>query len=204
MKINELIGYKSNELYKKAKEIFGSDIIDKPVYISLDEWELIMKQYGFKHLGSGNFGSVYERPGYPWVFKIFTYDKAYFNYLTYAMNHQGNPHIPKIKGKYIKINKNTYAVRIEKLTPISDTAFRKISEILNKIDIIIHTDDKSNEDIAFIKNNYDLYELLMILYKTDTFSEYGKDMHSSNIMMRGNTPVLVDPVIGNYENISNS
>ena len=198
MKINELTGYKSNDLYNKAKEVFGSDIRDKPLYLSLDEWEDIMKQYGFKHLGTGNYGSVYERSGYPWVFKIFTYDKAYFDFLNYARRNQRNPHIPKIKGRYIRINKNTYAVRLEKLRPISDTEFKKISEVLNKIDMILNNSDSdpTPDEVQFIKNNMNLYELMMTLTKTDTFMDYGVDLHQSNIMMRGNTPVLADPVIG--------
>lgn len=203
MRINELTGYKNIELYKKAKEIFGSDIRDKPIYVSLDEWENIMHQYGFKLLGTGNYGSVYEKPGYPWVFKVFTYDKAYFKYFNYARRNQRNPHLPKIKGNYIRINNNTFVVRLEKLTPISTEQFRKVSGILDQLTDIIQYNideygnelDHSPEEITFIKKHMDLYELMLTLYKTPEFKDLGKDLHQGNIMMRGITPVLVDPVI---------
>ena len=126
MKLNELTGYKSNQLYQDAKNNFKnqppSDTSMKLDYNRYDQfikWNNYMIAHGFKHLGEGNFASVYEHPSYPWVFKVFKNDSGYMHFFQYAKANQNNPNLPKIKGNFIKINDNTFAIRLEKLKPIS-------------------------------------------------------------------------------------
>ena len=131
MKIYELTGYKNFDIYKKAKEILGGDIRDKPLYATLVEWQSIMEAYGFTHLGTGSYGSAYEHPLYPWVFKVFKHDNSYLKFYKYFKKHQNNPNLPKIKGPIIKIGEDAYAVKLEKLTPITDDQYYKLQDLID-------------------------------------------------------------------------
>ncbi len=199
MRINELTGYKNIGLYKKAKEIMGGDIRDKPLYASLDEWQLIMQDYGFRHLGSGSYGSAYEHPSYPWVFKIFKNDKSYFTFFNYARRNQNNPNLPKIKGSYIRIGNDAYAVRLEKLREVTRDEWIKIEEIMDNIQEMVYKvsydGEWTPEEIALKKQFPGIYEIISAMWNADIFQNSHPDIHSGNIMMRGNVPVLIDPVV---------
>ena len=195
MLINELVGYKENPIYQKAISTFKSgpyDHIDtefkreKKLSMFTDE----LKKHRFIHLGSGSFGAVFEKPGYPWLFKIFNTDPAYLFFLKWAIAHQDNPHVPKIKGKIIKINRDTYAVRLEKLRPCDME-----DEILNELDNIIYRYLKynklSSDDKNWIESNCPkILEIIDAMRK----SGYQLDLKSDNIMMRGDVPVVTDPI----------
>ena len=199
MKINELTGYKSNDLYNKAKEILGGDIRDKPLYASLDEWEVIMKQYGFIHLGTGSYGSAYEHPNYPWVFKVFKNDKSYFAFFNYARRNQNNPNLPKIKGSYIKIGPDAYAVRLEKLQPMSQDEWIKLDKITDDLQEMVakvtYGGEWTAEEISLKKQFPGIYEIISAMWNADIFKNSYADIHSGNIMMRGDVPVFIDPVV---------
>jgi hypothetical protein len=203
MRIRELTGYKSNILYQKAKEIFSPSQKDVKLDIQFDQWTEIMSQNGFTHLGSGSFGSVYEKDGYPWVFKIFKADPAYLKFFKFARRNQNNPNLPKIKGGLIQINNETFAVRIEKLREITRNEFLKVDEIVNTfIDIIADErtpDELEPDEYTMFKQHYNLYEIVYALWNSDTFKHTILDIHGGNIMMRGNTPVLSDPVISGQD-----
>ena len=198
MKINELTGYKNNEIYNKAKDIFGSDIRGKPIYVSLDEWQALMHQYGFNHLGTGNYGSVYEKPGYPWVFKLFTYDDAYYAFLQYVRKNQNNPNLPKMKGNIIKINDNTFAVRMEKLSEVSKNNFYEYQAALYTMAEVIQYDinvkDMDQEERDTIKQYPGFLKFITDWVRNSMINKYELDIHEGNIMMRGNVPVLIDPL----------
>ena len=196
MKIRELTGYKSNELYNKAKEIFDVDVKDKPLYRSLDEWKSIMNDYGFKHLGTGSYGSAYEHPNYPWVFKIFKGDTSYIKYFNYAKRNQNNPNIPRIKGSYIRIGNDAYVVRLEKLQEISGEQYKKLEKIINHILYIV---DMTKDNQPLEKEDKQIIQMYPGLYKiysdVSNFENSYVDIHSGNIMMRGDVPVIIDPVV---------
>lgn len=196
MKLRELTGYKSNPLYQKAKEIFQPSIRDIKLDMQLDDFQEFMESQGFKHLGTGSLGIVFEKPGYPWVFKVFKNDPAYLSFIKYARRNQQNQYLPKVRGGIIEINPTTYAVRIEKLTPIDNSTFIKISNVFYTIQDIVA--DERDEDLeeherAIIKNYYGLYEFVNAWWN-GVFGDVSLDIHAANLMMRGNQPVLSDPV----------
>ena len=204
MRLRELTGYKNIELYKKAKEILGGDIRDKPLYATLDEWQEIMKSYGFTHLGSGSYGSAYEHPSYPWVFKVFKHDDPYLSFFKYARRNQNNPNLPRIKGSYIRIGGDAYAVRLEKLTPITTEQYKNIMKLVNLFSYEIMKSNNDDVDTVqdidpntkkLIQKYYGIYEITNALYNSEIFgSDPLLDLRHSNIMMRDDVPVFIDPV----------
>ena len=199
MKIRELTGYKANPIYQKAKEIFQPSLRDVKLDIMLDDFTKIMKQNGFHHLGTGSFGVVFEKEGYPWAFKVFKADPAYLKFFNFARKNQRNPHLPKVKGGLIKINNDTFAVRIEKLREMTNQEWNTYYNIIGTFQDIIADERTSEElepdELALYKKYYDLYELIYIFWNSPSFSSYTLDFHQGNFMMRGNTLVISDPLV---------
>ena len=193
MRIDELTGYRSHPAYKQARSTFD-DTTDKWAMQTrrkdkLEQFRTFLEQNGFKFIDKGSFGAVFERPGYPWVFKIFTRDPAYLHFVKYAMAHQGNPHLPRIKG-IIKINDDTYAVRMERLSPIplgSEPAMSLIRKIVN----IDSYGDLSDADAAWIDKTF---PGISAFFKSFPLGDFEYDLHLQNFMQRGNTMVIVDPI----------
>lgn len=198
MKIKELTGYKTNPIWQAAKQIFSQSMKDVKLDLQFDQWREIMQKYEFRELGSGSFGSTYEKEGYPWIFKIFRNDPAYVSFFKYAKRNQSNPHLPKIKGGLIRINQDTFAVRIEKLREITRQEYQQVDDIINTFLEII-ADERQSElepkEEQLFKKYHNLYEIIYALWHSDAFKQTTFDFHFGNIMMRGQTPVIIDPVV---------
>ena len=193
MRINELTGYRSHPAYKKARATFDDHEDPQSKKIKrkdkLEQFRTFLEQNGFKFIDSGSFGAVFERPGYPWIFKIFNRDPAYLHFVKYAMAHQGNPHLPRIKG-IIKISDDTYAVRMERLSPIplgTEPAMSLIRKIVN----IDSYGDLSDADAAWIDKKF---PGISAFFKSFPLGDFEYDLHLQNFMQRGNTMVIVDPI----------
>ena len=191
MRIAELKGVqdiKQSPVGIAAKEI--GDRVDPT-----DAWEKFkfeLEELGFEELGSGGFGIVFERPGYPWVFKVFNNDPGYLAYLNYVINHQNLSAVPKIKGRPIRINKNTYAIRIEPLDALSGGLVGKLANTPVGLTSSEYTDfvkriAKQWPDVAKV-----LADLPGIIGKSRLYL----DLHDANIMQRADgTPVITDPLV---------
>ena len=193
MLISELIGYKSNPIYQKAKSTFVSRYKD-PDYIErrnqMSNFTIELTKHGFNKVGSGSFGIVYEKPGYPWLFKIFHIDPAYLEFLKWAIKNQSNPYIPKIKGKILKINNDTFAVRMEKLQRFNDTGNEKLELFYNKLLDLGYFGFTDEVRDWFDRNFPGFSDIIDALKK----SKFKIDIHTGNIMMRGEVPVIIDPL----------
>ena len=202
MRINELTGYRSHPAYKKARSTFDGpyDRLATNTYRKdkLSRFKEFLEQNGFKFIDRGSFGIVFERPGYPWVFKIFNRDPAYLHFVKYAMAHQGNPHLPRIKG-LIKINDDTYAVRMERLSPIP-LGTEPAMSLIRKIVAIDSYGDLSNADAAWIDKKF---PGISAFFKSFPLQDFEYDLHLQNFMQRGTTMVIVDPIYDYREMQSN-
>ena len=182
MKITELTGYKDNPIYKQAKQDVGNAQMDpQDRWAGFDQFTNYLKQHGFARLGQGSFANTYEKPGYPYVFKLFKADPAYLWYFNYCKQHQDNPHVPKIKGNLIKISDDTFCVRMEKLTPCRDHALAKTLRAATSRRDSLNQLTKTYPQMVAILNDI-------------TKTQYVTDLSVANIMMRGNTPILTDPL----------
>ena len=191
MKLRELTGYKQDPYYQKAVEIFKNHTIT--IQKKLDTFADFMKNHGFNILGSGIAGLAFEKNGYPWVFKIFHDDEGYLHFFNYAKTHQNNPNVPKTKGGALTLASDSfmgklYLVRIEKLSP-----FPVGNEVLNLLWGIDFSDDLTPEIEQKIAK---VYPGIIDVLKDAFSSGYSLDLHPGNVMMRGNIPVIIDPLLG--------
>lgn len=200
MKLNELIGYRENPIYQKAKALYDPEAISKAGSHSsrtnrinqAQEFQKFLAGHGFVKLDSGSFGYVYEKRGYPWIFKIFTQDPAYLDFLKYALANQSNPNLPKIKGKILRINNDTYAVRMEKLTSFRQGKHQS-KDLIDLADILdrMQWGSESGTDKEWLTATF---PGIAHIFKDLHGSRWPFDLHDGNMMMRGNVPVVIDPI----------
>jgi GNAT superfamily N-acetyltransferase len=167
----------------------------------------VLKRAGYEQQmaneAPGAFGSVWRKPGAPYVLKIFSSsDYAYEAFLKLAMAHQDNPHFPKIFGKMLKVTPKYNAVRIEPLTPYKydSTLIRRYTRYRNYMQ---NNDVDPNSIVAMeYEDSLEfLYEYPKLKEALDLIIDglldvYGNDISNKNIMMRDKTIVITDPVAG--------
>lgn len=175
-----------------------------------------IEKYGFKRLASGSKGIVFEHPGKPVVYKIFTEDMAYYNFLKFCLEQSDNPHLPKIKSKIIDLadianrrddnidaeHMHPLMVKIERLTEISGNEFysnRELNYFINKLfykKLPDGMDQGKFEEINFkwLKENQKLAHTLIDLHTKFASSEYEFDFSHKSFMKRGDTLVIADPL----------
>ncbi len=152
-----------------------------------------LEELGFERLGRGAYGIVFEKPGYPWVFKVFNDDPGYFAYFNFARQHQNLSAVPKIKGKYIRINNNTYAVRMEKLYPVNKKTHQQLLDALRVLSRTVDY-DLYDSTLAQIKEKWPNIEAVLQLLPS--LGDKYVDLHADNIMKRADgSLVITDPLV---------
>lgn len=161
----------------------------------------IIRKAGYKRIGHGSFGAVYQKKS-DQVLKTFSReDTAYLAFVRMVAK-SNNPHFPKVFGNPLRVNENYYAIKQEML----EDAEQKID--ISVIIAIRHylynllqnrTVPENSPLFDKIKKyapNYQKFDeacqLIAGLAKAD--SDISVDIHIGNVMMRNNTVVFVDPV----------
>ena len=86
---------------------------------------------------------------------------------------------------------------MEKLTPITDNQYYKLQDLIDIFRDTFNPKLKITDNVrSLIQQNPGIYEITNALYNSKTFGDDSHiDMHGGNIMMRGNTPVFIDPLV---------
>ena len=195
MKINELTGYKSDPTYQHAKTNFAGDLSSVNTRTDkLLQFQTYLTNNGFTPLGLGQAGVAFTHPTYPWVFKIFTHDQGYQRFISYALRHQNNPHIPKLKGNLMRINPTTYVIRIEKLDRCPLQQGTDSMKILSRLGDLEDIQMLTPDEIEILNSETPgMLEIITDLAKE--FPTHILDLHRQNILGRNGTLVLTDPLI---------
>lgn len=155
---------------------------------SISDASEILYRNGYQEKGSGNFATVFYKPGTNYVLKLFkSNDEGYLTFIKYVLNHP-NPHFPKLYSKIIKITDAYYAIKIEELSPLSTSSAREIEEVFYEFyeENIVPT----NVDPSMLEA---MQQILDLMKKNNL----GNDMGDNNIMQRKDgTIVFSDPIWG--------
>jgi hypothetical protein len=172
-------------------EIFNAEISDQ-------RWTDIVNAMIEKH-GLESFhglqATVVATPDRDHVYRIWTRDPGYERWLDIARGMQDNPHVMKIlsrvrtiptKFKGMPKDLKVKFVKLEKLKPIVKNKARA--------DQAFHywtfSEDKENIDQSFMMNNKSFFDTLNKINDKVRLN----DVTADNVMMRGDTLVLVDPL----------
>lgn len=192
MKLSELMGVKSHLQHRPERH----------------RVEDVLMSRGFRKMGSGGFGSVWEVPGKPYVLKLFDVDDtAYQEFVTMAQRSNFNPHFPMFRGSPIPLTPQVRAIRMERLKPLNinwaSALQRGIGVILEAIPLGSNWQEDAQEDF----NDRELRDMQLALRKWPRLAEAAQmlidlynlsdraewDLHQQNVMLRGSTPVFTDP-----------
>jgi hypothetical protein len=199
MRINELTGYKQHPAFQAAQQLGSDTGINDKSYSRKEKKNLSthLAELGWTLIGHGQFSLVYGNPKFNYVLKIFTQDTpGSIEWLEYVVANQNNPFLPRVYGKMWRISHTAYAVRMERLMPFkskTDPVFAKY--------IDPELQSRHWEEI-FVEENTEFLEAnwpdLASAFETILdLSQYNgdDDLNLSNIMKRGNSLVITDPVV---------
>lgn len=196
MRLMELIGIRQDPLIKGAKGIFAKPHMKSQHQrdVAFEKFDDLMLKHGFRNIGSGDFSGIYEKPGYPWVFKIFAHDPAYLRFVQWARKHQDNDNLPRFKGAPMLIAPDTYVVRMENLKRIPVGQQTELIRVLGMIDNAENPPEQAKWLDMLGKRWPGIYQIVDVILHG--WKDLHPDLHRGNIMMRGQTPVIIDPVVG--------
>ena len=185
--------------------ITESEVLDEITRPGQGNAEYMLEKAGYEKLGQGVSGTVYAKPGEDSVLKLFqSWDKSYKLFVNFTLQHP-NIHYPKFKGKMMKITDNYYAIRMEKLTPLSQEHAKMVRTMKDYITQRIATrfreinpDEATwwQRDMEILETKQPgITEVCEELAKFVDESQSGLDLQAANVMLRGNTLVITDPVV---------
>jgi hypothetical protein len=157
-----------------------------------DDTVEVLTDAGWMLLDSGSMADVWIHPKLSYCLKIFdSEDQGYIEFLGIAMAHQYNPHFPKIHKGLVRLSPNWYAVRMEKLDRCVSASVA--SRIDNWFDFL-----KRGAPVKIRHGEEQLFEAIEIMVECIKELKSGvlDDIHSGNIMYRGDTLVFIDPFTG--------
>lgn len=175
------------------------DEITRPV--DMYDADEVLNNSGYEQIGRGHFAKIYAKRGSDHVLKLFaSHDMSYPRFVNMTIQNP-NTHFPQFKGKMMKITDTYYAIRMEKLSPISVNSLdQSILKLMREY--INHQVDDSFRPFPRMETMSRLEKMQPgITEACDGVAELLKqggaislDLHSGNVMKRGNTLVIIDPV----------
>lgn len=192
MRLDELQGVKNH--------------VAKP-FARRDDVVAYLAKQGFRVLGMGNNGAVFDHPSFrgKYVLKVFS-DRYYEAFLNYCIANQGNPHLPKIVGKVMPLGgqENGRMVRIEKLWPMTEAQAEEMEMdtlIGFLIDHVIEgqkVTPRAQRTLDEWAARHNLQSFCQTVFDVAKHKPSGAeiDMDVPNFMWRGKTLVIADPYGG--------
>lgn len=162
--------------------------------------------HGFEWLGGGFYSSVFRHekaPGY--VFKVQNQDNqdGYRLWAEEAMRHPDNPFMPKIYG-IVDCGLQHRVYVLEVLTPVPDTVPDwgpriHADRYLGHLDYGTPTDnrglkDKLTKEVGRTRAGREFLEAVERIARIILSFQCAADLHSGNVMLRGDQVVITDPV----------
>ena len=171
---------------------------------TLEEFNERLEKEGYRRIGSGLFATAWAKDD-THVIKVASNDSAYEDYLSVVMAHQENPYFPRVfdvkrfkgVGFYRKDggDMNVTVVSMERLQPGEMEPKMALEGHIKLSAKHVIWDDKALEltkkyPMPNSKHSKQLFRVMKEMNR-----EHGwLDLHSGNIMFRGEQPVIIDPV----------
>jgi hypothetical protein len=182
----------------------------------------IMRDHGWNILGTGFEATVAEKPGMPYVLKVFPRNSKYVQFVQFCQQNPHNPYLPRFSRYVRPVPHTTFAyVRMEKLKPVNERRLMNTyAEYMCAVDQVFRSQDRSPVFWNHAMSRWDLDELpekqgyadvascaaeapttwthtieaLILLMQSEGMKQF--DLHPDNMMLRGNTLVITDPFVG--------
>lgn len=163
-----------------------------------------LKKQGYELLGDGAFSDVFAKPGEKFVLKVIRRNANEDCYLQYVKALQGktNPHFPKIgriREYKTEAGMTWYVIPVERLKRVTPPVFRKRPDCIFAYSYEAYSKPASLKNVhpvdydEMVEKYPQLVEALKFIHSTFT-GQCDMDLHSGNMMLRGDTLVLTDPI----------
>jgi len=180
--------------------MFGMINVRKYSELGFSKPEKYLKSEGFRPIGSGSLARVYHKCETDYVVKLtFNQDDGYLAYAQLSFEMEGNPYFPKVHDIQF-LDTEQIAFLLEKLNEVdydSVDIYNKSNSIQNCFCYGSHVFPIKQYAVNSItdKQLKECIELIgtLILELRDTQSA-GADVHSANVMCKGNQVVITDPI----------
>ncbi|CAM6054481.1 unnamed protein product [Sphagnum tenellum] len=159
-----------------------------------------LEQAGYERIGriGSAYAMIFAKPSENSVLKLYKKEDTAFTAFVAFCRENNNQHFPKFSRNSIAIKDTEYnAVRTERLKEGSPGQLKEVAKYFK--DYCRYSPKEYDEDfVHWAEANASLMAAFKLL--TDRFDRSifaGKlyfDLHSQNMMMRGNTVVIIDPV----------
>ena len=197
----------------KIHELFTESDLQEVTRPSLTQAHRRLHQAGYFKLGEGYFASVFYREGESSVLKLFSNrDLGYIDFIR-LVNENTNVHFPKFTrlAKSVKITDDYSAIRMEFLKPLPvSTVYgssEQLGEILHRYTFKLKTGSTDHGTNGYVDPAIDIDQFMLNLEKAQpgiiqaceliaksTRSASYIDLSEENIMFRGSTLVITDPL----------
>jgi len=141
---------------------------------------------GFKMLGHGCYAAVFESNTDPnLVYKVGA--RVTDPFLAYIQEPSliNNPHFPRIYE--IFTDETWYLVKMERLEPTPSHKIEMSSELSSVV-------RGTSNTLQHLKPSHELYSIAHQIRELADRLDAKLDLHQGNVMMRGTTPVITDPL----------
>src|SRR3954466_5504626 len=106
MRLYELTRYKDHPVYHAAQGLKPRGPESKwNISYDLDSMRNLtnaLEEHNWHAIGRGTYSTVYTNKEYPYMVKVFVKDPEYLRYFNLVKQLQGNPHVPKVRGNFMK------------------------------------------------------------------------------------------------------
>jgi hypothetical protein len=197
----------------KIHELFTESDLQEVTRPSLTQAHRRLHQAGYFKLGEGYFASVFYREGESSVLKLFSNrDLGYIDFIR-LVGENPNAHFPKFsrRAKAIKITDGYSAIRMEFLKPLpASTTYgssRQLGDIVYQYILKLKHGKIAPDDVVEIDPKIDIEQFMLELERKQpgfiqacklianfTRSDSNIDISEENIMLRGGTLVITDPL----------
>lgn len=158
-----------------------------------------LEDNNFKKKGEGVFSSVYADDSHKVVIKINKgkIDDSYIKFANFCRK-ENSPHLPKL-GKIRKFG-DYYVLAMEKLETSNSSDFNEMCDWIDEAARAVSTNLRGKQSVldaevpeVYKSQKEDIIKVIRDM-KSLLDSDIDFDLHSGNIMLRGNTIVLIDPI----------
>jgi hypothetical protein len=180
------------EEFARLDELVGTKTYNPEKINNLRDLKAFMAQFGFNVLSGGEFSLVFENPKLQQVVKVYN-DECYDNFIALCKANSDNPHLPKFKGTSVRPRPNARMIRIERLQNMSDAEYKilGINRLLRIAKDLAFNVEPGEWEVP--PESQSLLDAFVLICKNLPHGKCFIDMHEGNIMLRGNTPVIIDP-----------
>lgn len=195
MRISEIIGT------KRLDELQGIRQHREQTFYTKGQVREYLEEKGFECLGIGMYGGVFDHPSFGgrYVLKVFA-DPFYEGFLDWCRTQDGNPHLPRIVGKVMRLTGVGRMVRIERLEPMTRVVYGQ-ARLGRYVTFLRDRSRVKPDEVERITAHIDGMGLTHLRETLDAVAartpKGGEiDLSPENFMMRGETIVISDPYAG--------